>query len=94
LFGAFGSYGMDGSRTPRSDMASAMAQWANDKAQGPLWEAKPLRGEVGILVVRETHEFDVLFARAEDLVEDHVRLHGADMATVAEIAGACFGNQR
>ncbi|MGO7616645.1 beta-galactosidase, partial [Rhizobium ruizarguesonis] len=26
LFGAFVSYGMDGSRTPRSDMASAMAK--------------------------------------------------------------------
>ena len=26
LFGAFGAYGMDGSRTPRSDMASRMAQ--------------------------------------------------------------------
>jgi beta-galactosidase len=51
---------MDGSRTPRSDMASAMAKWANDKAQAPLWEAKPLRGEVGILVVRETQEFDYL----------------------------------
>ncbi|MGO4139569.1 beta-galactosidase, partial [Rhizobium brockwellii] len=53
-------YGMDGSRTPRSDMASAMAKWANAKAQAPLWEAKPLRGEVGILVVRATQEFDYL----------------------------------
>ncbi len=47
LFGAFGSYGMDGSRTPRSDMASAMAKWANAPEQKPLFEARPVKGEVG-----------------------------------------------
>lgn len=60
LFGAFGSYGMDGSRTPRSEMASQMAKWANEPAQARLWQAQPVRGEVGILVVRETQEFDYL----------------------------------
>ncbi len=67
LFGAFGSYGMDGSRTPRSEMASAMAKWANQPAQAPLWQAKPVRGEIGILVVRETQQFDFLlnFSRQE-----------------------------
>ncbi len=33
LFGAFGSYAMDGSRTPRSDMASAMAKWATRRSK-------------------------------------------------------------
>lgn len=60
LFGAFGSYGMDGSRTPRSDMASTLAKWANNPAQAKLFEAKPVRGEVGILVVPETQQFDYL----------------------------------
>ena len=60
LFGAFGSYGMDGSRTSRSEMASQMAKWANSPAQARLWQAQPVRGEVGILVVRETQEFDYL----------------------------------
>jgi beta-galactosidase len=60
LFGAFGAYGMDGSRTPRSDMQSVMAKWANDPARAALWEAKPVRGEIGILVVRETQEWDYL----------------------------------
>ncbi len=36
LFGAFGSYAMDGSRTPRSDMASGMAKWANEPAQAAV----------------------------------------------------------
>jgi len=60
LFGAFGAYGMDGSRTPRSEMQSTLAKWANDPAQAPLWETKPVRGEIGILVVRETQEWDYL----------------------------------
>jgi beta-galactosidase len=51
---------MDGSRTPRSDMASSMAKWANDPEQAALWEAKPVRGEIGILVIRETQEWDYL----------------------------------
>ncbi|TCV74541.1 beta-galactosidase [Neorhizobium sp. S3-V5DH] len=60
LFGAFGSYGMDGSRTPRSQIASAMAKWANAPEQAALWKAKPVRGEIGILVVPETQEWDYL----------------------------------
>jgi beta-galactosidase len=67
LFGAFGSYAMDGSRTPRSEMISGIAKWANDPAQARLWQAKPVRGEVGILVVPETQQFDYLlnFDRSE-----------------------------
>ncbi|MCJ9754564.1 beta-galactosidase trimerization domain-containing protein, partial [Neorhizobium sp. BETTINA12A] len=60
LFGAFGAYGMDGARTPRSKLQSDMAKWANDPAQAALWEAKPVRGEIGILVVPETQEWDYL----------------------------------
>lgn len=60
LFGAFGSYGMDGSRTPRSDIASAMAKWSNAPEQKALWDAKPVRGEIGILVTREAQEWDYL----------------------------------
>ena len=37
-----------------------MAKWANDPAQKTLWDAKPVRGEVGILVVPETQEWDYL----------------------------------
>lgn len=60
LFGAFGSYGMDGSRTPRSDMASAIAKWANRPEQAELFKANPVRGEIGILVVPETQQYDYL----------------------------------
>lgn len=53
LFGAFGPYGMDGSRTKRSQMASSLAKWANHPDTAPLWEALPVRGQVGILLTAE-----------------------------------------
>jgi beta-galactosidase len=60
LFGAFGSYGMDGSRTPRSDMASRIAKWANAAEQKPLWEARPVKGDIGLLIIPEAQAWDYL----------------------------------
>jgi beta-galactosidase len=57
LFGAFGAYGMDGSRTPRSEMCRRVAQWANAPEQAPLWRSRPVRGDVGILIAPETQIF-------------------------------------
>lgn len=57
LFGAFGMYGMDGSRTPRSEMTSRIAKWANAPEQAPLWRARPVRGEVGIVFAPESNHF-------------------------------------
>jgi beta-galactosidase len=60
LFGAFGAYGMDGSRTPRSDMQSQIAKWANAPEQKPLFEARPVKGDIGILVIPEAQAWDYL----------------------------------
>lgn len=60
LFGAFGAYGMDGSRTPRSEMQSALGKWAGDDAQRSLFEAKPVQGDIGILVIPEAQAWDYL----------------------------------
>ncbi|MGK9230270.1 beta-galactosidase [Inquilinus limosus] len=60
LFGAFGSYGMDGSRTPRSDMASAIARWANAPEQKELFAARPVKGDIGLLVIPEAQAWDHL----------------------------------
>jgi len=60
LFGAFGSYGMDGSRTPRSDMASAIAKWANAPQQRTLFEARPVKGDIGLLMIPEAQAWDHL----------------------------------
>jgi beta-galactosidase len=57
LFGAFGAYGMDGSRTPRSEMVSKVGKWATAPEQSRLWSSRPVRGEIGIVVVPETQIF-------------------------------------
>ncbi|MBI3973763.1 MAG: beta-galactosidase [Chloroflexi bacterium] len=57
LFGAFGMYGLDGARTPRSAMTGRIAKWANAPEQAALWRARPVRGEAGILFVPESNHF-------------------------------------
>ena len=54
FMGSFAFYDMDGSPTERSRAASFMAKWANDPARRPLLKAKPVRSDIGILVVPES----------------------------------------
>lgn len=56
LFGAFGALGMDGSMTPRSEMAGKVARWANANAE--LWKSRPVRGEAAILWIPESQLFN------------------------------------
>jgi beta-galactosidase len=56
LFGAFGPFGMDGSVTPRAEMAGKTLRWAN--AHPELWQSKPVRGSVGLLVAPESELFN------------------------------------
>ena len=63
LFGAFGSYGMDGSRTPRSEMASRLAKWLNAPAQaGADGGAPGARRDIGLLMPPEVQEWDYLLS--------------------------------
>ncbi|HWB31929.1 MAG TPA: alpha-amylase family protein [Acidobacteriaceae bacterium] len=55
LFGAFGPFGMDGSVTPRAEMAGKVAKWAN--AHADVWKAHPVKGDVGLLFVPESENF-------------------------------------
>jgi beta-galactosidase len=57
LFGAFGAYGMDGSRTPRSEMVSQVAKWVTAPEQEKLWRSRPIQGEIGIVYVPESQLF-------------------------------------
>ena len=57
LFGAFGPYGMDGSRTPRSEMASRVGVWAQANETQDLWRSRPVQGELGIVYAPETQLF-------------------------------------
>ena len=57
LFGAFGAYGMDGSRTERSKMGAQLAAWVSAPEQTDLWSARPVQGDIGIVVVPESQLF-------------------------------------
>jgi beta-galactosidase len=56
LFGAFGPMGLDGSVTPRAEMAGSVARWAN--ANKDIWRSRPVRGDVGIVFVPEAEVFN------------------------------------
>jgi len=56
LFGAFGAFGMDGSATPRSDMAGQVARWANTNPQ--IWKSRPVKGDAGIVWIPESQIFN------------------------------------
>jgi len=53
---AFGPFAMDGSVTPRAEMAGKVAKWANAHAE--LWQSKPVKGDVGLLFVPECELFN------------------------------------
>jgi beta-galactosidase len=55
LFGAFGPFGMDGSVTPRAEMAGRVARWANTHPE--IWKSRPVKGDIGIVFVPESENF-------------------------------------
>ncbi len=70
LFGAFGPYGMDGSRTDRSEMSTSVARWAQAPEQADLWKSRPIKGEVGILFVPESQLFLYAQQKSTQLFSD------------------------
>ncbi|HEY5467129.1 MAG TPA: beta-galactosidase trimerization domain-containing protein, partial [Clostridia bacterium] len=60
LFGAFGLYSNNGLPNPRSDMGAKVTAWANAPAQDGLFKARPVKGDVGIVVIPETQAFNHL----------------------------------
>jgi beta-galactosidase len=60
LFGAFGPYGLDGSRTPRSEMVSKIGRWVAAPEQARLWSSRPVQGDIGIVYVPEAERFTFL----------------------------------
>ena len=56
LFGAFGAFGMDGSVTPRAEMAGKFAAWANTHPD--LWKSHPVRGDIGLVFAPESEMFN------------------------------------
>jgi len=61
LFGAFGPYGLDGSRTSRSEMVAQIGRTLRQPELAPVLAAAPVKGDIGILVVPESQAFDYAF---------------------------------
>ncbi len=71
LFGAFGPFGMDGSVTPRAEMAGRVARWANTHPE--LWKSRPVHGDVGIVFVPESELFNYVQQGATTFYAQDVR---------------------
>jgi beta-galactosidase len=63
LFGCFGFYNNDGSRSGRSEVVSKLAQWSNAEAQRGLFTgSSPVKGEIGLLITDESLAFNYISA--------------------------------
>lgn len=56
LFGAFGPMGMDGSVTPRAEMAGKVARWANSHPE--VWKSHPVKGDIALVFAPESEMFN------------------------------------
>ena len=57
LFGAFGPYGLDGERTPRSDMVVELGRALQSPDATRLLAARPVKGDIGVLILPEAQAF-------------------------------------
>lgn len=53
LFQAYGWYAPNGDRTERSEEIAKLAAWSSSEKVKELWEAKPVRGQVGLLLLED-----------------------------------------
>jgi beta-galactosidase len=47
---------MDGSMTPRSEMAGKIGRWAN--VHPDIWKSRPVKGDIGIVFAPESERFN------------------------------------
>ncbi len=71
LFGAFGPFAMDGSVTPRAEMAGRVAQWANQHPE--IWKSSPIKGDIGLVFVPESETFNYVQQGSTDFYSQSVR---------------------
>jgi beta-galactosidase len=101
LFGAYGFYANDGSRTDRSRMLSSIAKWANDPAQAGFFQSGPAKAKLGLVVLPESLAFKTLLGQNIDTGVFDKAISGAykafydnnipvDFVDIADIAGYGF----
>jgi beta-galactosidase len=70
LFGAFGPFAMDGSVTPRAEMAGKVARWAN--AHADVWKSNPVKGDVGLVFIPESELFNYVQQRSTEFYSQSI----------------------
>jgi beta-galactosidase len=50
--------GMDGSVTPQAEMGAKLGRWANSHED--IWKSRPVKGDVGIVYVPESQDFNAV----------------------------------
>jgi len=66
LFNSFGWYNLDGSRSARSQQIKDIANWANNPGMKDMWDAMPVRGQVGLLFLTDSQLFCHALYRSTD----------------------------
>lgn len=54
LFQAYGWYAPNGERTVRSEEVRKLAAWCHDETTKELWKAKPVKGQIGLLLLEDS----------------------------------------
>ena len=70
LFHAFGWYAPDGSRTDRSAVTTEIGKWCNAPHVKELWKAKPVKGDLALLVLEDSQALCYAVHRNTNLYAD------------------------
>jgi beta-galactosidase len=64
-------FAMDGSITPRAEMAGHVAKWAN--AHPDVWKSRPVKGDVGLVFIPESELFNYVQQGATEYYAQSIR---------------------
>ena len=70
LFQAYGWYASDGDRTARSREIASLAAWCHKEDTKELWEAGPVRGQIGLLLLEDAQALCYALFDQTDLYAD------------------------
>ncbi len=73
LFHAYGWYAPDGSRTVRSEEIKRLSAWSHDEKVQELWQAKPVKGQVGLLLLEDAQALCYALYDSTEMYADCLR---------------------
>lgn len=73
LYHAYGWYAPNGERTNRSEEVARLASWCHSDKVKELWSAKPVRGQVGLLLLEDSQYFSYAMYKETDIYASSLR---------------------